>query len=223
MRLLVATRNAGKLREFEVLLGDALPAGTQLVGVDAWPTAVPEVVEDGATFVDNALLKAIQTYRATGATTLADDSGLQVDALGGAPGIFSARYAGEHATAAQNNAKLVEALRGVPFEQRTARYVAAVALCLGDDALGDTLRATTNAMAWGYHDGCTVVFGQGTCEGRIIDEARGDGGFGYDPHFWIDDWQQTMAEVSLARKNERSHRADVILRIARFLRITRLT
>ena len=230
MRLVVATRNPGKLREFGVLLSSALPAGTGLVDVSHWPD-MPEVVEDGDTFWDNAIKKAVQTSRYTGLTTLADDSGLQVDALGGRPGVHSARYAPE-GTDEANNRLLVDELRAVPAKDRTARYVAVLALCIADDELGRELEhrlqaderhhATTaqDGDAEGVlrqHGDRRVVCFRATCEGRIIDEPRGDGGFGYDPYFWVDAFDATMAEVPLDRKNTISHRARAVAKLRDWL------
>lgn len=218
MRLLIATGNPGKRREFTSLLGEVLPEGTDVLDLAAWPEELDEVVEDGETFRDNAFKKAFEIARATGCTTLADDSGLVVDALDGAPGVYSARYAGEDATDADNNAKLVAELAGVPVDERTARYVAVLCLVLADDRLGRELleRLNPTERPAGTEDGApfTVLFSEATCEGRIVDEARGDGGFGYDPHFWVDDWHKTMAEVPLSKKNERSHRAAAVRALA---------
>jgi XTP/dITP diphosphohydrolase len=220
MQLLIATGNPGKRREFEVLLGELLPEGTRVFDLASWPEELDEVVEDGETFRDNAFKKAFQIARETGCTTLADDSGLAVDALDGAPGVYSARYAGQAATDDDNNRKLVRELAGVPLEERTARYVAVLCLVLTDDELGRYLRGRLDQNGdaepdgEGSVEGRTVVFAEATCEGRIVDEPRGEGGFGYDPHFWVDDWQKTMAEVPLQKKNERSHRAAAVRKLA---------
>jgi XTP/dITP diphosphohydrolase len=208
------------MREFAVLLCDALPNGTAVVDVAAWQD-MPEVVEDGTTFAENALKKALETSLFTGLTTLADDSGLEVDALYGNPGVHSARYAPE-GTDTANNALLIHELRDVPSEKRTARYVAVIALCIADDELGQALRqghpsighggATGEGKLFRIEDRLLIWF-RATCEGRIIDEARGEGGFGYDPHFWVDDFAATMAEVPLEQKNERSHRARAVAKL----------
>lgn len=185
--LLFATRNPGKIRELRALLADS---GLQVLGLDQIETDVPEVVEDGDTFVANAVKKARSVSRATGLPALADDSGLEVDALGGAPGVRSARYAGEHAQTADNNAKLLDALRDVPDPQRSARFRAVLALAdvrgdLGEDAITET----------------------GTCEGRILRAPRGSGGFGYDPLFYVPERDATFAELDLDGKSAVSHRA----------------
>lgn len=222
MRLLVATGNQGKRREFAVLLDDFLPPGTEVMDLGGWPEPLPEVVEDKDTFFGNAIKKAVEMSGATACTTLADDSGIEVDALDGRPGVYSARYAGENATSADNNALLIQELQGVPPEQRSARYVAVLALCLADDELGRALRVGEPVGSGSEEgvpfavDGRTVIWFRATCEGRIIDEPRGDGGFGYDPHFFVDDWNKTMGEVSLDKKNERSHRAAAVRKMVAY-------
>lgn len=224
MRLLIATGNPGKRREFSVLLGDLLPPDTDVFDNGTWPSELPEVVEDRDTFYGNAIKKAYQMSVASGVTTLADDSGLEVDALDGRPGVYSARYAGPDATDADNNAKLVEELDGVPFDKRTARYVAVVCLCLAGDDLGQYLgsdvsteRLDDSAEGVPFRIGDhTLVWFRATCEGHIIDDGRGDGGFGYDPHFFVAAWNKTMGEVSLERKNERSHRAAAVRKMLEF-------
>jgi XTP/dITP diphosphohydrolase len=182
-RLLLATANPGKLRELRAILA-GLPV--ELVGLaDAGAGAPPEVQETGATFGDNALLKA-RTYAAwSGLATVADDSGLEVDALGGAPGVRSARYAGPEASDQANLDRLLTELEGVPPERRTARFRCAAVLF--DPRLG-TWQAEA---AW---------------EGRLLDAPRGTGGFGYDPVFVPDGWTRTSAEVDAATKDAASHR-----------------
>lgn len=196
-RLVCATRNPGKLRELRALL-----AGIEdlaLVGLDELPSA-PVVVEDGDTFEANAVRKAIEIARATGMMALADDSGLEVDSLGGGPGTRSARFAGEGASDADNNAKLVAALRGVPEHARTARYRVVLAFA---DPMG-TL-------------GAQVHTEEGACAGRIRLDPAGSGGFGYDPHFVPDGFDRTMAELSADEKNRISHRGEAARRMAGFL------
>jgi XTP/dITP diphosphohydrolase len=184
-KLLIATNNPGKLREYEELLAaEALPL--QLTypaqeGIDL------EVVESGGTFEENAALKARAFASASGLPTLADDSGLEVDALGGAPGIRSARYAGPGTTDADRYHKLLTALEGVPPGDRTARFRCAVALALPDGPLETA---------------------EGRCEGHIGYEPRGEHGFGYDPVFVVDGSSgKTMAELPPEVKNRISHRA----------------
>jgi len=181
MRLLVATRNAHKLGEIRPML-----PGFDLVGTEGWP-GVPDPDETGETFEANAAIKAEAWRRATGLPALADDSGLEVDALGGAPGIHSARYAGVHGDTAANNAKLLRELAGVPPEKRTARFVCALALALPDGSPVRTLR--------------------GVCPGRIVAAAQGGRGFGYDPLFVPEGFEQTFGELPDAVKASLSHRA----------------
>lgn len=183
--IVVATRNPGKLREIVAILGD-LPA--RLVGLDAMP-AMPEVREDGASFLDNAVKKARHYAACSGLWVLADDSGLEVDALGGAPGVRSARYAGPGSDDAANNAKLLAELAGVPEHERTARFRCVVVLADGEAVLA---RA------------------EGTVEGVILDEPRGGEGFGYDPLFFVPSLGCTTAELSLEQKNRISHRGRAL-------------
>jgi XTP/dITP diphosphohydrolase len=191
--LIVATTNPGKLREFRALLSD-LPF--ELYGLGELGVAPPE--ESGASFLENALLKARHAAAAAQAAGLrgpsgldvaaiADDSGLEVDALGGAPGIFSARYAGVGADDAANNAKLLSALAGVPLERRRARYRCALVL----------VTAPSDAAP---------LIAEGVWEGSILDSPRGSGGFGYDPYFWLPDLGVTAAQLDPSEKNRLSHR-----------------
>ena len=184
MRIVVATGNRGKLVELDRIL-DGLPV--ELVPMDELGLDSP--VEDGDTFEANALIKARAAAEATGLPALADDSGLEVDALGGAPGVRSARYAADEDPAAAgdraNNERVVRELGGVPDAQRTARFVCAAALVAPD------------GRAWTRH---------GTMEGRIVDEPRGANGFGYDPHFVAEGETRTNGELTAAEKDARSHR-----------------
>lgn len=192
MRVVFATRNRGKLREL-VPLFEELGLGFELVTIDELaPTA--ELREDGDTFEANALQKARQAAAATGLPALADDSGLEVDALGGAPGVYSARYAGVGATDEANNAKLIEAMRGVPHEKRGVRY-----RCVA--AFVDPSRDTE-------------VWRSGSCEGQLTEEPRGTGGFGYDPYFLVPPRGLTMAEIPISEKNVLSHRAAAFRALA---------
>jgi XTP/dITP diphosphohydrolase len=186
--LVFATRNQGKLVELRQLL-----PGIDVLDVEeaARRTGrpIPDVVEDGDTFAANAIKKAREVSRATGLPALADDSGLEVDALGGAPGVHSARYAGGAGDAA-NNAKLLAALADVAPERRTARFHAVLALA---DVMGPL--------------GAETITADGTCEGIILDAPRGTGGFGYDPLFLFPDLGQTFAELGVGTKGDLSHRA----------------
>jgi XTP/dITP diphosphohydrolase len=189
--LVIATANPGKLHEFQALL-----AGLPFAPVAQAALGVTAPAETGTTFAENALLKARHAAAASGAAAIADDSGLEVDALGGAPGIYSARYAGEAAgdaaaVDAANNAKLVAALQGVPFEARRARYRCALVYV---DGPGDTAPLHT----------------QGVWEGYILEAPRGEGGFGYDPYFWLSELGLTAAELEPERKNRLSHRGTAL-------------
>jgi XTP/dITP diphosphohydrolase len=198
-RLLVATRSTHKLRELRELLD--LPR-IDLLSLDDLGIA-DDPVEDGATFETNASIKARFGARISGLPTLADDSGLEVDALGGNPGVRTRRYAGANATDADNNAKLLEALRGLPAERRSARYVCALALAVPGSP--------------GPRGGLSLVVTRGTCRGRIATEPRGSGGFGYDPIFEPDSEPpggRTLGLWSAAEKHAISHRARAARRMA---------
>ncbi|MBN1284986.1 MAG: XTP/dITP diphosphatase [Anaerolineae bacterium] len=184
-RLLVATQNPGKLREYQTLLAD-LPvewAGLRDVGL-----AGMDVPETGATFAENAGLKASAYARAAGRLTLADDSGLEVDALGGAPGVYSARYAGPGASDADRCHKLLTELKDAP--NRAARFRCVIAIALPDGALAAAV--------------------DGVCEGSIAYAPRGANGFGYDPVFRVEGRNMTMAELTKAEKNAISHRGRAL-------------
>jgi XTP/dITP diphosphohydrolase len=195
MRILVATTNEGKLREYERLLAGVPDLELETMGALG---ELVEVVEDRDTFSANAGKKASEIAAVAGMPCLADDSGLEVDALGGRPGVRSARYAGEDATDAENNQKLLEALRDVPDAQRTARFRCAIALV---DA-----------------NGREVALVEGTCEGRIGQEPKGSHGFGYDPLFVPDGFTQTIAELGPETKDRISHRAQAAAKLVPVLR-----
>ena len=202
-RLVVATRSAHKLAELRTLLD--VPHA-ELVSLDDLGVE-GDVDETGATFEANAALKARHAARATGLAALADDSGLEVDALGGGPGVRTRRYAGEHATDAENNAKLLAALDGLPPGRRGARYVCVLALARPDDA--------------GPRGGIPVTLVRGTCRGRIATAPRGNGGFGYDPIFEPRSEApggRTLGEWSAEEKNAISHRGAAARRMSPILR-----
>jgi XTP/dITP diphosphohydrolase len=180
-RLVVASANPGKLREFRSLLA-GLPFRLTSLG----ELGLPSPEETGSSFLANATLKARHAAALSGSAALADDSGLEVEALGGAPGIHSARYAGPGANDAANNAKLVDALAGLPVERRRARYRCALVYVESADA--------------------PALTAEGVWEGFIVDAPRGTGGFGYDPHFWLPEQKKTVAELRPEEKNRRSHR-----------------
>jgi XTP/dITP diphosphohydrolase len=185
MKLLVATGNRGKLREIEHLLADA---EFEIVGLEQLPGA-PEVVEDGDTFTANARKKAIEMARFSGMLTLADDSGLVVDALDGAPGVLSARYAGEQGDDAANNAKLLKEMENVPDERRQGAFCCVMALA--------------------RPDGRCRTF-EGRISGLIMRGERGHGGFGYDPLFLVPEYGKTTAELPMEIKNRISHRGQAL-------------
>jgi XTP/dITP diphosphohydrolase len=196
MKVVVATRNKGKLREIVSLLAGAPlldGLGLELATIDALAPAA-ELREDGVTFEENALAKARQAAAATGLPAIADDSGLEVDALDGAPGVWSARYAGPGADDAQNNAKLLEALRGVPAARRGARFRCVAAFV--DPGRG------------------LEIVRDGSCAGEILEGPRGTDGFGYDPLFFVPAVGRTMAELPLGEKNRLSHRAAAFRALA---------
>jgi XTP/dITP diphosphohydrolase len=193
--LLVATTNPGKFAEVEAFLG-ALPFRLVSLGNLADP---PAVVEDGNTFEDNALKKARTLADYSGMLTVADDSGLEVDALGGAPGIYSARYAGSDADDEKNNRKLLDHLAGISKEQRTARFVCVLALC------APRPRRMRDRVI------------RETCEGLIVLQCKGVHGFGYDPLFFYPPLRQTFGEIEREAKAAVSHRGKALSKLVRIL------
>lgn len=185
MKLVIATRNAHKLEEIHAIFDFR---NLQVLSAFDFPH-VPDVLEDGETFEANAVKKAVEIAQATGYWALADDSGLEVDGLDGSPGVYSARYAGEHCSYADNNAKLLRELAG--NKNRTARFRTVIAL---SDPDGNALTVT------------------GECPGVIIEEQRGTNGFGYDPLFVPDGYSKTFAELPAEIKNRISHRANALQR-----------
>jgi len=185
-RLVIATGNAGKLREFRSLL-----AGLPFELTSSAELGLSLPAETGATFHANALLKARHAASLSGSAAVADDSGLEVDALDGAPGIYSARYAGLGADDAANNAKLLHALAGVPLERRRARYRCALVF----------IESAADAQP---------LIAEADWQGFILEAPRGGSGFGYDPFFWLPDLKQTAAELPPAEKNRLSHRGKAL-------------
>jgi XTP/dITP diphosphohydrolase len=190
--LVLATRNCNKAIELVALLGDL---GIKIRTLDEFPDA-PEVVEDGDTCEANAVKKARAIAEFTGLPAVADDTGLEVDALGGRPGVYAARYAGEHATYEDNCQKLLRELTGVPREQRTARFLTVAAIALPSNG---------------------IRVAQGTLEGVIAEEASGTLGFGYDPVFLIPELGKTLARLSVDQKNTISHRAKAFAKVREML------
>jgi XTP/dITP diphosphohydrolase len=190
--LVLATRNPGKIIEMEQLLGGLGLRLLTFKDFDDWP----DLEETGETFEENARLKARRLAVWAGITALADDSGLEVDALGGRPGVYSSRYAGEEGNARANIALLLREMRGISEDERTARFVCVISLYNPDDRSLEIRE---------------------TCEGRIIAEPIGASGFGYDPVFVADDRDRTMAQLSLEEKNVISHRGKAIRRLRKLL------
>ncbi|QBY05055.1 XTP/dITP diphosphatase [Thalassotalea sp. HSM 43] len=192
-KIVLATGNKGKVKELAELLAKQ--------HIEVLPQSdfnVADVAETGTTFVENAIIKARHAAKITGLPAIADDSGLEVDYLQGAPGIYSARYAGEGANDQDNNAKLLQALHGVPSEQRTARFQCVLVFMRhGDDP--------------------TPIICQGTWEGEITSEAHGEQGFGYDPLFWVAQHQQTSAQLPREIKNTLSHRGKALQQLVKAL------
>ena len=184
--LVLASGNAGKLREFNDLLGD--------IGFNVQAQSefdVPEAIEDGLSFVENAIIKARNACKHSGHPALADDSGIEVDALNGAPGIYSARFAGANANDQDNNAALVNALKETPEGKRHARYQCVL-------------------VYMRHANDPTPIICQGSWEGEILAIAKGEGGFGYDPYFWVPNHQCTAAELPKDLKNAISHRGKAL-------------
>ena len=193
MKLAIASNNQKKLKEIKSILGGCFDELLSIkdLGLDI------DIEETGTTLLENALIKARTIRDMTGMVALADDTGLMVDALDGAPGVYSARYAGEHGDDAANNALLLKNL--ADKDDRTARFVCAIACVFPED------------VSRGY-------FVRGEVEGRIIDEYRGEGGFGYDPLFYYEPFGKTLAEMSAEEKNSISHRGRAIENFAQMLK-----
>ncbi|MFA5383112.1 MAG: XTP/dITP diphosphatase [Eubacteriales bacterium] len=185
MKLILATRNQGKIKELVALLS---PLDLEVVSLSLYPE-LPEIVEDGTTFAENAVKKAKTIASATGCLAMSDDSGLEVDYLNGAPGIYSARFAGEKSDDITNNMKLLQLLENVPREERKARFFCVVAI------------ATPSGK---------IFTAEGSCRGLIAFEQKGAGGFGYDSLFYVPEFEKTFAELDPAVKNRISHRARAL-------------
>lgn len=195
-RIVVASGNAGKIREINQIL-----SGLRIEAVPQTGFTVPDVEETGLTFVENAIIKARNAAQHTGIPALADDSGIEVDALNGEPGIYSARYAGKGASDKENLDKLLEELEQVPEAERTARFQ-----CV---------------MVYMAHDkDPTPIICQGTWEGRILFAPRGDNGFGYDPVFFVPTHECSAAELDSKTKNSLSHRGQALAKMLDALRVT---
>ena len=188
MKIILATQNQGKIREFQELLEDKGIEVLSLLDIPDWE----DVEENGKTFADNAALKARAAAQKTGLVALADDSGLEVDALNGAPGVYSARYAGEPKDDERNIDKLLQRLDTISDDQRTARFRCALIMAtpVGKEYLTE-----------------------GVVEGQILRQRRGQDGFGYDPIFYLPEYARTMAELTLTEKNQLSHRAQAFRKV----------
>ncbi|WP_461519976.1 XTP/dITP diphosphatase [Porticoccus sp.] len=189
MKVVLATGNKGKLAEFQQLL-----AGLDMTVVPQSDFQVPDAVENGLSFVENAIIKARHAARLTGLPAIADDSGLEVDVLNGAPGIYSARFSGENATDDKNNLRLLSLLQEIPEEQRTARFQ-----CL--------------LVYMRHPEDPTPLICQGTWEGKIAFNAQGENGFGYDPLFYIPELGCSSAQLDKDEKNRISHRGKAMAQL----------
>ena len=185
-KIVLASGNAGKVRELNHML-----AGFEVEIVPQTQFKIAEAIEDGLSFVENAIIKARHAAKLTGLPAIADDSGIEVDALNHAPGLYSARYSGEGANDQKNNDKMLRELTGVPEAKRTARYQCVLVF----------MRDGNDPMP---------MIAQGSLEGRILESPRGMGGFGYDPIFWLPDHGCAAAEITLDEKNKISHRAKAM-------------
>lgn len=192
MELIIATKNKGKLKEILRLLEIT---GHRLYSLSDFGD-IPEIIEDGTTFEQNAIKKAHLTALHLAKAVVADDSGLCVDALGGKPGVLSARFSGEGANDTENNNKLLKELEGTPPEKRSASFQCVVALCTPDGA-------------------CKTF--RGSLQGMILDSPRGNQGFGYDPLFFLPEYGKTMAELPLDLKNQISHRGKALAGLKQYL------
>ena len=197
LKLILATKNQGKIEEMRTILKESdIRSGLEMHTLFCYPD-IPDIIEDGNTFEENARKKAVTVSKYTGLITIADDSGLEVDALAGAPGVYSARFAGEGATDSENIKKLLSLLSDVPSEKRTARFVCVIALALA----GGEIRTV-----------------RGECSGIIGTRERGTSGFGYDPVFIVPEYGKTFAELGGDIKNKISHRAIALNRLRSLLK-----
>ncbi|MCQ2551370.1 MAG: RdgB/HAM1 family non-canonical purine NTP pyrophosphatase [Clostridia bacterium] len=185
-KLIVASQNRKKIKELNAILSKH---GYEPVARDDAGLPTFEIVEDGTTFEENSYKKAYEIMKVSGKVTIGDDSGLMIDALGGEPGIYSSRYAGEDCDDMNNNLKVLEKLKGVPYEERTAKFVTVITMC--------------------YPDGKTIV-ARGECKGHIALDFMGEGGFGYDPIFVPEGYENSFAQLGTDFKNTISHRARAL-------------
>lgn len=229
---LIATTNAGKAREFSILLADFLDPGWEVLDLKSYPEEIPPVEETAETFEGNAVKKALETSLATGSVVLADDSGLEVDYLGKAPGVQTARFAGAEATDEENYSLLLQKLDGVPLEERSARFRVALALALPDNPVSRALLARRGLLFADVGPGAPrspgqlvaiderlVVWFDGVLEGKIAVAPQGKGGFGYDPVFLPLGSVRSLAQYSREEKNQISHRGEATQKLRSFLAI----
>lgn len=188
-KAVIASRNSGKIEEIKEVLSKF---GITAISRDEFGVPEFEVEETGKTLEENSLIKAMAIFKITGTTVIADDSGLEVDALDGRPGVYSARYAGDHCSMQDNRDKMLSELNGVPLDKRTARFASVITMIFEN---GDRISA------------------RGECEGRIAFEERGDQGFGYDPIFIPKGYDITFSEMSHEEKNSISHRAKALIKL----------
>lgn len=206
MRLVVATHNPKKGREMLEVLGARVP-GLELLTLDDFPGA-PEPEETGASYAENALLKVRSACACTGLWCVADDSGLEVDAMGGEPGMHSKRFMGEHTSFPEKMQGILTRLSGMPEPSRGARFRCCVALASPAGFTSADLPDWETEAQWTLHDGALVL--ETTCEGRIAFEPAGEHGFGYDPIFWLPSLSRTMAQLAPHEKHEVSHRGKAL-------------
>jgi XTP/dITP diphosphohydrolase len=192
MDIIIATSNQNKLKEFKALLKDHK---VRILSLKDFPQ-IPAVVEDGKNFYENALKKATTVARLTGKLTIADDSGIEVEALGGKPGVYSSRFAGEDASDEENNARLLKELQGIPPDKRGSCFKCVLVIAKPE---GET------------------AFVEGECRGIIIEELRGHYGFGYDPLFLVPEYNKTFSEITPEEKNKISHRAKALKKLLKLL------
>jgi XTP/dITP diphosphohydrolase len=190
MIVVAATQNKHKIKEMNAIIGSF---GLELISRRDAGVPDYEVEEDGGTFEKNSLIKAMEIHKACGMITIADDSGLMVDSLGGAPGVYSARFAGEDGNDRKNNEKLLELLSGFPEKERGAKFVAVITMVFSEEE---------------------VLVARGECKGHILYDGKGENGFGYDPLFVPEGYDQSFAELSTDEKNRISHRAKALKALA---------
>ena len=191
MKIVLATHNRGKMEEMSAILGH-LPV--QILTLDSFPE-IGDIPETGETLKENAFIKAETVHKLTGLASLADDTGLEVDALDGAPGVYSARYAGKNATFDDNCMKMLKELEGIPMGERTARFRTVISFVRSEEKL----------------------WTEGVVEGVILDRKQGDGGFGYDPIFYYPNLKKTFAELQKGEKNNISHRGKALRKFSQIL------